>query len=135
MLEVDVTRLIDDVDPFDLSASKAERGENAGPETWANAKAEASSNPVLKPDERDDAISFFKGFGAWTVEEMNAWSAEELDALVLQFAAGDLRELQSVCPGDGLGDIDWDQAEAFISEGTVSGRVFASGDKLFLSLD
>lgn len=119
----DVTRLVYDVDPFDLSASVAERGKNAGPETWANALACAGDAPLTVED-REGAKRFFRGFGAWDREEIEAWSDAELDALILQMAAGDLRELQSLCPGDGLGDVDWKEAETLMQEGTVSARLF-----------
>lgn len=133
-MEIDVTRLIDDLDPAELSASVAERGKNAGPETWANAVAAATDSAVLAPDERDNARDFFRGFGAWDDEEIAAWSDAELDALVLQYAAGDLREVQSLCPGDGLGGIDWEEAEELAHAGTIGGSLFPHGDQLLIYL-
>ena len=134
MLEVIVTRLINEVDPSEISGSIAERGNNAGPETWANAMEATADEPLLKPDERNAARKFFRGFGAWTEQEIAAWSDNELDAIVLQYAAGDLRELQSCAPGDGLGDIDWDEAERLQSEGTCAGSLFVHGDDLYVTL-
>lgn len=132
MTEVIITRLIDDVDPAELSGSVAERGQNAGPETWANAKAEATERPLLDPADHDEVREFFKGFGAWDDDEIAAWSPADLDALVLQYAAGDLRILQDLCPGDGLGGIDWAEAEALSDAGTVSGCIYVSGDDLMI---
>lgn len=134
MLEVIVTRLITEIDPSEISGSIAERGANAGPETWANAVEATVEEPLLKPEERAQARKFFKEFGAWDADEIKAWSDNELDALVLQYAAGDLRELQSLAPGDGLGDIDWDMAEELSAEGTCSGSLFVSGDDLYVML-
>lgn len=135
MLEVIVTCLINDLDPRELSGSIAERGQNAGKETWANSMEAAETHkPILKPEERDAARKFFKGFGAWDDAEIASWSDTELDALVLQYAAGDLRELQALAPGDGLGDIDWDEAEALSHAGTVGGLLFVSGDELYIHL-
>ena len=135
MLEVIVTCLITDLDPAELSGSIAERGLNAGQETWENSMQAAEDYaPILKPDERPAARKFFRGFGAWNDEEVAAWTDKELDALVLQYAAGDLRELQALAPGDGLGDIDWDEAEKLSERGTVSGSLFISGDNLYVSL-
>jgi hypothetical protein len=132
-MEVDVTRLINEVDPSEISGSIAERGNNAGPETWANALEATADEPLLTTeDERDNARDFFKGFGAWSKEEIAAWSDNDIDALILQYAAGDLRELQSCAPGDGLGDIDWDKAEHLQSEGTCGGSLYVSGDKLYI---
>jgi len=131
MCDVDVSRLIADVDPFDLSASIAERGKNAGKETWSNALGEATERP-LDIDDRDSVKAYFAGFGAWDDEEIASWSDTDLDALVLQFAAGDLRELQSLAPGDGLADIDWTQAEELAQAGTCGGRLYAHDNKLFI---
>lgn len=130
---IDVSRLISDVDPFDLFASRAERGTNAGPETWANAKATAEAAP-LDIDDRDGVREFFKGFGAWGDDEIAAWSDADLDALVLQYAAGDLREMQSLCPGDGLADVDWEEAEKLSHEGVIGGALYPDDDKLMIYL-
>lgn len=130
MCTIDVSRLISDVDPFDLSASIAERGQNAGPETWANAKTNATEAP-LTVDDPDRVRAFFGEFGAWDDEEIAGWSDAELHALVLQMAAGDLRELQSLAPGDDLADVDWTEAERLAHDGTVSGRLYAQEGKLW----
>lgn len=116
MTDINVTRLIRTEDPMGFSASIAEVGPNAGPDTWANAKAAATNSPLAIVD-RDSVKEYFAGFGAWSREEIAAWSAAELDALVLQYAAGDLRELQGVCPGTGLGDIAWGHAEELAEAG------------------
>jgi len=130
---VDVTRLVNEIDPFDLSASIAERGKNAGRDTWNNAKAAAEDAPVLAAHERDSARDYIANFGAWDEEEIAGWSDTELDAFVLQYAAGDLRELQSCCPGDGLGDVDWQEAERQAEAGRVSGTLYLDGDRLMLA--
>lgn len=134
MLEINVTCLLDDVDPSEISGSRAERGDNAGQETWQNAIDATAEAPLLKPQERDYARAFFGTFGAWDDDEIEAWTDNELDALVLQYAAGDLRELQSCAPGDGIGNIDWTEAEKLASEGTVSGSVYPVGADLYVML-
>jgi hypothetical protein len=128
---VDVTRLVSDVDPFELSRSVAEAGKDAGPTSWRNATTEAGERPLDMAD-RDEARDFFRGFGAWDDDEIAAWSDSEVDALVLQYAAGDLREVQSLCPGDGLGDVDWQEAEALAERGTIGGRLYPEGDRLMI---
>lgn len=130
MCEVDVTCLTASVDPFILSHSAAEAGT---PNQWSDALdiAEGRDLPGL---DVEDAKEFFAGFGAWEREEIAAWTPQEVVALVLQFAAGDLREAQSLCPGDGIGDVDWEAAEELAQEGTIGGRLYASGDSLFISL-
>lgn len=136
-MEVNISQLINDPDlgPIDISASVAERGANVGRETWQAANAMAASHPLAEvAEDRAYVRAFFCGFGAWEPEEILAWTDAELDALVLQYAAGDLRELQSLAPGDGLGDIDWGEAEVLSEEGTVSGNIFVSDGKLFIYL-
>ncbi len=133
MPEVNVSRLIDDVDPFAFSHSQAEGGKNAGPDTWNAAKSEATERP-LDIDDRAGVKEYFAGFGAWDREEIAAWSDAELDALVLQYASGDLRELQDLCPGDGLGDINWTEAEELSQAGTVGGHLFVHEGGLWISL-
>lgn len=136
MLEISVNRLVNDVDPSTLSASVAERGKNAGPETWSNSVACATESPLLTTDEqRKDAREFFRGFGAWDDEEIAGWSHAELDALVLQYAAGDLREAQAVCPGRGVAGINWRQYAKESEAGTIGGRLFRHKGELWISLD
>jgi hypothetical protein len=133
MPEINVNCLVYKLDPFELSASVAERGPNAGEETWANAKAAARS---LKLDSNDiEALrEFFSGFGAWAEEECASWSNTEVKALTLQYFAGNLRELQSVCPGEGVGEIDWAEAEKLAERGTVSDNLFVHNGELWATL-
>ena len=131
MAEVNVTRLVTEAELSDLSASRAERGDNAGPETWANAKQEAGARPLMTDDERNEFRDYTRGFGAWEDDEIDAWSGVECDALLAQMVAGDMRELESLCPGDGVAGIDWDEARRLVEAGTVSGRIYASGDEVF----
>lgn len=132
MLEVNVNRLVTTLDASDISASVAEKGPSAGPETWRNAKAGALR--LLKPEQRDAARAWAKEFGAWSADEIARWTATEVDALVLQYAAGDLRELQALAPGDGVGDIDWAVADALSEAGTCGGNLFVNGKELWISL-
>lgn len=134
MPEINITRLVADVDPFAFSHSIAEGGQGAGPDTWANATAEAVERPLVDSADRDSVRSYFAGFGAWDDDEIAAWSDAELDALVLQYASGDLREVQSLCPGDGLADVDWAQAEDLAHDGVISGNLFVSDGALYISL-
>jgi hypothetical protein len=128
-MEIDITTLATESDPFEFSASIAERGQNAGPETWANAKDEAAERPILSDDQLPDFRDYMRGFGAWEDEEINAWDATECNALFIQMVAGDLREAESLCPGDGPGGIHWSKYEALAEAGTCSGRIFLSDDR------
>jgi hypothetical protein len=131
MAEINVTRLVTENDLFEFSASRMERGNNAGAETWANAKAEAADNPILSDEVLPDFRDYVRGFGAWDREEIEAWSSIECNALFVQMVSGDMREAEALCPGDGPGGVDWNEYERLSHEGRVSGRVYASGDAVF----
>lgn len=92
-MHVDITALLADFEPKYYAASAAEIGEDAGRITWENAVDRAESVDLLDTAEKVGAFrSFVLGFGAWTEEEVDAWTAIERNALLLQFIAGDLRE-------------------------------------------
>lgn len=129
-MEIDVTRLVTEADAFEFSASIAERGVNAGKETWANSLEEAKARPLLSDDQLDEARDWARDFGAWDDEQIDAWSADEVNALVVQYVAGNLREIEALCMGDD-GEIDWAKAEAMSSEGRISGNIWPGGDGRF----
>ena len=123
MLEINVSCLIDDIEPFELSGSIAERGKDAAAETWSNACDAARSTEIDLIDE-SEVRDYFRSFGAWEDDEIDGWTTEELRALILQEAAGDLRTLQSVAPGDGVAGVDWDKAFALAKRGEVSSSLW-----------
>jgi hypothetical protein len=96
--------------------------------------APIATDRPLEIDDRDSVKEYFACFGAWDREEIAAWSAADLDALVLQYASGDLREVQSLCPGEGLADVDWTAAEELAQEGTIGGHLYVSDGNLFIEL-
>ena len=105
-MEIDITRFFNEADPFEFSASRAERGQNAGPETWANAKAEGAASPLLTTPTQLDALrSYVKEFGAGSEEEIAAWTAEECNALFIQLVSGDMREAGA--EGVTVEEFDW----------------------------
>lgn len=131
-MEIDITALAEEGDLFEFSASAAERGQNAGPETWANAKEEAKSSPLLTSEDQLNAWrDYTRGFGAWEDSEIDAWTPIECNALFIQFVSGDLRTAQELCPGDGPGDIDWEAYQKLSEDGTCSGNIYASDDQVF----
>ncbi len=134
-MEIDITTLATEGDMFDFSASQAERGMNAGPETWANSMEEAKARPILTDDQLDEFRDYVRGFGAWEDEEINGWDAQYCNALFIQFCAGDLREAEGLCPGDGIGGVDWKAYEPLAAAGTVSGRIYPGDDgKLYINI-
>jgi hypothetical protein len=97
-MELNITRLVN-VDLMNYSASIAEIGDDAGKVTWNNA-LESEIILVFTPEQIAEAKDYFRDFGAWEDEEIDGWSAQETNALVLQFVAGDLREYLEAKAGD-----------------------------------
>src|SRR5258707_437261 len=46
-MEIDITDFVTNAETWDFSGSVATHGPNAGPNTWANAKRETASSPLL----------------------------------------------------------------------------------------
>lgn len=106
------------------SASKVELGENAGKLTWLNALGYANKHRMLETEEQLEAFrAFVKATGGWTQEEISHWTNHELNALFVQFVAGDIREADLDKPYP-----DWEQYEIDAMEGRVSSRFFMSDD-------
>jgi hypothetical protein len=92
-MEIDITRFCKENDPADYSASVAEIGDNASKITWNAAMRESAHAPLLTTPAQIDALrEYVKGFGAWSDEEIAAWSDTECNALFVQLVSGDLRE-------------------------------------------
>lgn len=109
-MELDITDFFNGAAPSDYSASVAEIGRNAGPDTWRAANEDSGDYPLLQTDEQREAFrSFVKDSGGWTAEEIAAWSDTELNALCIQWIAGDMRE-NDLNPD--MSDDDWAEYEA-----------------------
>lgn len=92
-MEIDITEFMTSGDASEFSGSIAERGPNAGRETWNNAKAEAARAPMLVTRAQIDALrDEMRRTGAWERAEVDAWDETECNALFIQYVAGDLRE-------------------------------------------
>lgn len=106
------------------SASKVELGDDAGKITWVNALGYANKHRMLDTEDQLEAFrQFVKETGGWTQEEMSNWTNHELNALFVQFVAGDIREGGLSAPHQ-----DWKQYQADCETGLVSGRIFNSED-------
>lgn len=132
-MEIDITSFFKSADPFEFSASRAERGQNAGPETWANAKREASESPLLTTPEQLEALrDHMRDFGAWEDEEIAAWDADNCNALFVQLVSGDMREAGLDNDPD---DADWEDYHARAEEGQCSGAIYRADDgRVYYSL-
>ena len=116
---LDITEFFKGAEPAHFSASRVELGEFAGEITWNNA---LNTEHVLltSDEERDDFRDYVRGFGAWSDEEIASWSDTELNALCVQFIAGDMREAGLHAAMD---DDDWLTYEDGAHAGQYSGRI------------
>ncbi len=129
--ELEITSLFADDSafcPFDLSNNRATLGDNAGALTW-QASIEYAQNtkpPLLDTEEKKEAFrDFIKGSGGWNEKEIAAWSDTELNALCLQWIAGDVREAF----GDAeFAEWDWEAYQVESEKGRVCSRLFKSDD-------
>lgn len=118
MCEIDITHMVEDADRMPmLSGSVAELGTNAGRVTWNNSVAYGSERPLLTDeDEKDAARDHFAGYGAWSREEIDAWSDEELQGITCQDVAAAIREMECC-------DTYEEYAEG-VEQGRFSGRLY-----------
>ena len=121
-MEICIQHMIDGADDMPcLSGSQAELGKDAGKITWANSQAYAAEHPLLTDETmRDKARRYFKGFGAWSADEIAAWSDAELNALVTQDIAAAVREMEH-----------FDSDEKYLKaaeEGRVTGCLYKGDD-------
>jgi hypothetical protein len=126
-VEIDVTAFLRE-ESSDYSASHAELGDNAGPITWQNAMRYATESrpPLLATSEaleafRDDV----EGYGAWSREEIDAWSPEKCNALFAQILAGAMRD------GDlppNPSEEDWAHYESEVCAGCATGALYRGND-------
>lgn len=73
------------------SASIMELGEDAAKITWENA-LDCEIDFIDSEEKEKEARDYIREFGAWSEEEITSWSRKELNALIIQFISGDLRE-------------------------------------------
>ena len=79
-MEIDVTHMVEDADSMvELSGSRMEHGQDARQITWNNSKEYGAGRPLLTTDEmREEARAHFREYGAWSEEEIAAWSEADL---------------------------------------------------------
>jgi hypothetical protein len=123
-MEINITSLVNMFAPR-LSASAFELGGNAGQITWQAAQEQAEETPLLQSEDELQAMrDFARSSGGWNEDEVNAWTDHELNALFLQWIAGDVRELGA----DSLAEIDWTEAEEMQREGQAPSNLFRADD-------
>lgn len=123
-MEINITAFFYQGQAHLYSASCAELGDNAASITWGNAMAYADKYPLLVTEDELEAFKIFaKGTGGWTLNEINSLTRQELNALFIQFVAGDMREADLDVPFP-----DWEIYEALAAEGSVPGSIFKAED-------
>jgi hypothetical protein len=128
-MEIDITNFVRTAETHELSGSIAELGKDAGKITWNNAVREAATTQLISKTDRDEFERWVREFGAWDRAEIEAWSLDECNALLIQYISGDLNELESLCYSDtDEFGIDWRKAERLSERGTISGNIYKGGD-------
>ena len=128
-MEINISSLLSRSDfvPSQCSASRAELGQDAGHITWQNSMAAAAVPPVLlDTEEKLQAVrDFARESGGWTQEEVDAWPAQEVNALLVQWIAGDIREaFDDAEPADW----DWAEHEERAEHGSIPGNLYRGKD-------
>jgi hypothetical protein len=133
-MELDITKFFNEAAPMDYSASRAEIGQDAAEVTWRAACDDADDYALLDTDEKREAFKdHIRGYGAWSDDEIEAWSDTELNALCVQFISGDMREAELDSDSDSE---DWARYYNDAEAGRVAGRISqsVSGDKVYYYL-
>lgn len=123
-MELLITRFFNEACPRDYSASVAEIGRNAGPDTWSAACEDSAEYRILNSNKKRQAFrDHIKGFGAWDDAEIAAMDNTALNALCIQMVSGDIREA-----GLDTANPDWEQYEKDSEAGQIAGNLFQGID-------
>ena len=125
-MELNISSFFATVTPRELSSSVAESGPCAGALTWSASCKASMHHALLTHDAKREAFrAWVEASGGWTAEEIAAWTNTELNALLLQWIAGDLREMGI---DDDTGGINWADVERGQSEGQYPRNRFRGTD-------
>jgi hypothetical protein len=129
-MEIEITFLVSE-DCGRFSASRAELGENAGGITWQNSMNECQ-RIIMTPQQILEARDYIRSFGAWESEEIDNFSDSAVKSLLLQVAAGDILQAESLCWDYRTAEIDWAAYAAESAAGNVSGSLYMRSGKVFI---
>lgn len=121
-MELDITHMMEDANVMPmLSGSILEHGRDADRITWRNSVAYGHAHPLLTCDsDREAARRYFAEFGAWSWEEIVAWSDDELNGILCQDIAGNIREMDVA--------EDYTDYRRLAEAGKVSGNIYQGSD-------
>lgn len=93
---IDVTKYVTEIDCSLFSSSIHESGlQNIGEITFNNALNHVVAiEGILKPGQMDEGADYLVSTGGWTQKEIESWGDDEINAVVLQFIAGAVREYE-----------------------------------------
>jgi hypothetical protein len=110
-----------DLDAWELSHSAFEGGPTAARDTWKASLDAAEDTQLLDTEEKLQAMrAFAVSSGGWTRGEIANWDSLSLNALFLQWVAGDCRQLGA----DSLAEIDWEEARELQENGIAPLTLF-----------
>ena len=130
-MEIDITDFLKTECPRDYSASAFEIGDDAGKCTWQAAVDNADPIRFLTSKDRRDVFrSFLKDSGGWSKDEIESFNVTDLEALMIQWIAGDLRNMfgRELMDFSELTDEQWFAAEQLQHDGQVSSNIFRGND-------
>lgn len=121
-MEIDVTRYVTEFDCSLFSNSVANSGlDNIGQITWNNAKQHCAIDTLVTPEQQDELRDWIRDFGAWDDEEIAEMGDEETNALLLQFIAGDIQEMERF--------ETYEEYQEAAEQGQVTGRLWRASDE------
>ena len=126
MFSIDITEFLATECMRDFSASVAEIGPDAGRYTWASSMDSAEDWQFLDDDTMPDFLEFVRQSGGWTENEISRWSPQYVQALCLQWIAGDVRECGADSP-----DPDWDAIRRDQEVGHIPSTIYRQGDRIY----
>lgn len=127
MFSIDVTDFLASHSLKYFSGSIAELSQNAGAQTWAECNDKAEEwTPLDTEEKRETFRAFVKSSGDWSAEEIAQWSGSELQALCIQWIAGDARECD--IDGQDLDSINWDRVRQDQENGQSPSSLYMGDD-------
>lgn len=123
-MEIKITEFFKSAAPMDFSASIAEIGENAGEQTWRAALEEAEDTQLLINQEQIEAFREFAISCGFSEPDL---SDTELQALFIQWIAGDMRQMGLNRSSD-FDSINWEEIEEAQKQGQIPSNIYRGTD-------
>ncbi len=123
-MEINVTEFVKLGDMKYYFGTRAEFGDDAAQITWENSFDKSEDFDYVTEENKREIISYFLEFGVWTHKVMADWSVKEVQAVLLQMIAGDMREFSD----DPIEEWDWEEYQRQSEQGRVSGNLHRGVD-------